>query len=194
MTGFGKFVFGTMLMTLGATATGCGDDTSSGAGGGGGGGAGSTTSADSSSAAEGPGAGPGTTSSGAVGSSGANSSGNGGGSSSSGGGDCGVGTGTPEELRAAYEIYCEVATPLAQDACASEATVQDCIDLGDLVVQGAAGCEAEAVAVFDCGNAILEDIDSAECTCPGNQLDCGIDANACAAEKAAQQACDACNG
>jgi len=189
----GQRLIGGVLLLLGAGLAGCGDDT---AGSGGGGGSGTGSAGDggaSSSGATGPTSGPGST--GSIASSSASTSNTTVGGSTGSGAPCGTGDGTPDDLSASYRNYCEVATDLAADVCASPPPVQDCLDLESLILQVGAGCEAELSAQLDCISAAVPNVAPDACTCVGNDLECdGLGDSTCAAENAAVEACDECNG
>jgi hypothetical protein len=195
MMQLGKILTWGALAAVAAVATGCGDDTS-GAGGGGGSSGTAGDGGASSASSGGPTTGPGSTGSSSADTSSPASSGSTTAPASSGsGGTCGSGDGTPEEVGEAYREYCAIASDLALEVCGGEDEEQACLDLESLIVQASAGCEAEQAAFFACINPIFATVDPESCNCDGDDLACpGIDPDACAAEEAAVEACDACNG
>lgn len=93
-----------------------------------------------------------------------------------------------------FQEYCAIATEIANEAC-GPTDVEDCLAAQDFFLDLAAGCEAELTASFECSNALLAAVDPASCTCEGEELACpDLDQDACQAETAAAEACDACNG
>ncbi len=192
---FRKILAWGALAAASAMATGCGDDTTGS--GGGGGSSGTVGDGGASNASTGgPTTGPGPSgSTSSADTSSPASSGNTTAPASSGSGqNCGTGEGTPGELGTVFREYCAIATELANEAC-GPTNVEECLALEDFFLEVAAGCEAELTASFVCSNALLAAADPASCTCEGEELACpDIDHNACQAETAAAEACDACNG